>query len=224
MNTKSLRLAAAGLTGALALTIGMTAGSAGASVTRVGSLARQKAVCTLKVDQRVDALGGLQARIDATGHLTADQKAPIDASIAQSIALLNTVYRQAIAQASTKAALNTACQSVYIDLRIFVVYLPQEIYTGDLDALGNFGVKLQTAVDTERADGTDTTADQALLDDATAKMADAQAKIASVSPASYNADPAGTKATWDAVRGDVFGAFGDEMHVRSDLMAANVAI
>jgi hypothetical protein len=227
MNTKSLRIAAAGLAGALALTVGLTAGTAGASVARlpkVGALARQKAVCNVRIDQRVVALQGLEARIDATKHLTADQKAPMDVSIGQSITLLNTIYRSAVAGATTKSTLATACQSVFIDVRIFAVYIPQEVYSGDLDALGNAQPNLQAKVDAATAGGTDTTTEQAQLTDATAKEADAQTKIASVSPDSFNADPAGTKATWDAVRGDIFGAYVDLIHVHDELKSAGIAV
>jgi hypothetical protein len=230
MKTKSLRIAAAGLTGALALTVGMgagLAGTAGASVTslaRAGGLAGQKLVCDAHIDQRVIALQGLEDRIDATQHLTADQKAPMVASIDQSITLLNTVYRSAVAGATTKATLKSACQSVFIDLRIFAVYLPQETYSGDLDALGNAQTTLQGKVDAAKTAGTDTTTEQAQLDDATTKVADAQPKIASVTPASFNADPAGTQATWDAVRSDIFGAYVDLIHVHDELKAAGVAV
>jgi hypothetical protein len=224
MNTKSLRITAAGLAGALALTVGLTAGTAGASVTRAGGLAGQKLVCEAHVDQRVVALQGLQARLDATSHLTADQKAPIEASITQSITLLNTMYRGAIQSATTKPALKSACQSVFVDLRIFAVYLPQETYTGYLDALGTAQTTLQGKVDTAHAGGTDTTTEQGQLDDATAKMADAQSKIASVSPDNFNADPAGTRATWDAVRGDIFGSYVDLIHVRDELQAAGAPV
>ncbi len=224
MKTTSLRIAAAGLAGAVALTAGLTAGSAGASVTSVAPIARERVLCNVKIDNRLGALETLQAHIDATSHLTADQKAPIDSSIAQTINVLNTVYRPAVNSATTRTALNAACNSIYVDLRIFVVYLPDQIYTGDLDALGNYQAKLQTAVTAQQAAGTDTTTEQAQLDDATAKMADAQTKIASVTPDSFNADPAGTRATWDAVHADVFGAFGDLMQVRSELMSAGVTV
>jgi hypothetical protein len=216
------RSLAVAVVGALGLTIGIGSTAAGASTTG-RRFAAVKAACNRKIDQRVLALVDFKSKVSATRHLGADDKAAMVASIDQTIAVLQNMYRPAVAQATTKAALASACQSIFVDLRIFAVYLPQMRYSAMLDALEDFEANLQSQVSAAQASGTDTSPWQALLDDAAAKLADAATKIPSVTPDTFNADPSGTRATWDAVHADIFGAFGDQLQVYRGLHPTPVA-
>jgi hypothetical protein len=216
------RSLAVSLVGVLALTVGLGTTAAGASTTG-RRFAVVKAACNRKIDQRVVALVDFRARIFATRHLDAADRAEMVASIEQTIAVLQLMYRPAVDHATTPAALASACQSIFVDLRIFAVYLPQMRYSGMLDALGDFQADLQAQVTAAQSSGTDTAAWQALLDDAAAKLDDAAGKIPSVTPDTFNADPAGTRATWDAVHADLVGAFGDQLQVYRALHPAPAA-
>ena len=225
MKTSSfLRVTAAGLAGAVALAVG--AGAAGASTASAARvpLAAQKAACNLSIDKRVFALHATETRIGGSTRLTAEQKSSLSGNIDASIAELNGTYRTGINAAQNRTALKSACQSVYVDLRIFAVFLPQVTDTGYLDAIGSWYDSWVQKVDAAHASGTDTTAEQKLLDDAKAKMDDAGTKIASVTPASFNADRVGTRATWDGVRSDLFGALADLQQVRALLAGGSTPV
>lgn len=220
----TLRLAAVGLIGAVTLTA--TGGAAGASVTRVPrrpAMAVVKAECNQKINQRVLVLVDMRNKIEHTLRLSPDQKAPIIASINETLSVLNGISRPAVNNADTPAELAQACRSIFVDLRIFAVYAPQVRYSAMVDAVGNFKDNLATKVAAAHDQGSDTTEPEALLSSAQQKLDDASAKIASVSPASFNADPAGTRATWDAVHADIVGAFVDLLHVHQWLHPAATA-
>ncbi len=206
---RTIRIATAAVAAAVALAV--PAGAAGASVTRVPrrTMAAVRHECNRKIDNRVATLANLEARISATRRLSEAQKAPMIAGINETIAVLNGMYRPAVNTATTRAALAQACSSIFVDLRIFAVYAPQVRYSAMVDALGNFSDSLSAQVAAAHDGGADTTEEEALLASAGARLQDATAKIASVSPESFNADPAGTRATWDAVHADVAGAFVD---------------
>jgi hypothetical protein len=207
------RLVALALVGALALTVAFGTGAAGASTTRRGPFALVKAECNRRIDQRLLVLADMRARISATRHLTSEQKAPMVASIDETSNVLVHMYRPAVQAATTKAALRDACRSIFVDLRIFVVYLPQMRDGAQLDAVEAFDASESAKVAAAHEAGADTAALDALLGDARTKLDDAAARIPSVSPASFNADPAGTRATWDAVHADLVGAFIDLLKV-----------
>jgi hypothetical protein len=206
---KFMRISAAALAGCIALSVGLGATTAGASTTGLISFVRHRDACLRDVDNRVVGLQLTQYRIDISNHLTADQKTSLTSNIQPTIDELNGTYRPAILTATTPAQLSTACSSVFVNLRIWVVFLPQVTYTATLDGLGNWHDSLQSKVTSLGAGGTDVSALQAQLDDAAAKMNDAAAITVSVTPASFNADPSGTIAEWNHVHDDVIAAFID---------------
>lgn len=218
MKRNTLRLVGAVVIGSVALAV--TGGSASASTAvrpRPVAFVKAKARCNLEIDRRLWTLAGLRNRIDHSTRITDEQQAPMLASIDETSALLRNLYRPAVNNARTPEELRSACQAIVVDLRIFVVYVPQTIYTAFLDALSNWQVLLQQKVDDAAAGGADTTGLQALLDDSQAKLDDAAAKIPSVTPESWNTDPDGVRATWEAVRSDIHGSLADLMRVRAGL-------
>jgi hypothetical protein len=222
-STRRGRRVATALVGALALTMAFGTGAAGASTTRRGPFALVKAECNRRIDQRLVVLADMRARISATRHLTTEQKATMVASIDEASNVLVHMYRPAVQQATRKAALRDACRSIFVDLRIFAVYLPQVRDGAQLDALEAFDASETAKVAAAHESGADTAALDALLGDARTRLDDAAAKIPSVSPASFNADPAGTRATWDAVHADLVGSFVDLLRVHHGLASLPAA-
>jgi hypothetical protein len=215
----SLRTIAGGLVGSLALTVGLGA-AAGASTTTstvASTFARHRNECLRSVDNRITGLQLTEYRINVS-RLTADQKASLDHNIQPTIDELNTTYRGAILAATTPAQLQAACQQVVVNLRIWVVFLPQVVDTAILDGLGNWHDSLQAKV-TGMAGGADVSQLQAQLDDATARMTDATNVVVSITPASFNADPVGTVAQWGHVHDDLVAAFVDLAHVHGAIRA-----
>jgi hypothetical protein len=210
---KSMRIPAAALAGCIALTVGLGAATAGASTTALTSFVRHRDQCLRDVDHRITGLQLTQYRVDISNHLTPDQKTSVTSNIQPTIDELNGTYRPAILAATTPAQLSTACSSVFVNLRIWVVFLPQVTYTATLDGLGNWHDSLQSKVTSLGAFGTDVSALQSQLDDAAAKIHDASALTVSITPASFNADPSGTIAEWNHVHDDVIAAFIDLVHV-----------
>lgn len=209
-----LRIAAATVAGAIALSA--TAGAAGASTAAPARRSPMEVVrqaCNNKITHRVVVLHDLRERIEHTVRLSPEQKAPMVQSINETIFALETEYRSAVNSADTRAELAEACKSIFVDLRIFAVYVPQVRYTAIIDALANWKDKLTEKVDALHDGGADTTELEALLASAQAKMDDATAKIVSVTPESFNADPAGTRATWDSVHSGLVSAFFDLVQV-----------
>jgi hypothetical protein len=205
---KSLRISAAALAGSIAMTVGLGAATAGASTSIVQTFVRHRTQCLNDVDHRIFALQLTEYRIDIS-RLTFDQKAALNANIQPTIDELNGPYRAGILNARTPAELTSACQSVFVDLRVFAVFMPDVTYTAILDGLGNWHDSLQTKVTALGAGGTDVTQLQGQLDDAAARSADAAAVMVTITPASFNADPSGTIAKWNHVHDDVFAAFVD---------------
>jgi hypothetical protein len=213
---RSLRIIAGGTIAALALTVGLgaTAGASTATTGAASSFLRHRQECLRSVDHRITGLQLTQYRINVS-RLTADQKASLDANIQPTIDELNTTYRDAILAAVTPAQLQSACQQVVVNLRIWVVFLPQVVDTAILDGLGNWRDSLQAKVNTIAAGGGDVAALQAQLDDAAAKMTDATNITVSITPSSFNADPSGTVAQWGHVHDDLVAAFVDLAHVQA---------
>lgn len=208
----TLRFGAGALVAAAAISgvaPGLGALDAGASTTGAPSRAfvAAKAKCTVEIDKRVWSLGVAKARIDASRRLTGDQKAAIDTTIVATYDNLVGVNRPAVRAATTRGALEAACRAVFADNRVYLVVLPEVIYAGQIDALGNAVDLLTTASQTKAATGADTSAVDAGIASANAAISDSAAQLATVTVASWNADPAASRVTFDAVKAQNFGAF-----------------
>jgi len=209
-HTKSIRAAVGGLAVAATLSgAAMVASPAGASTYRapVNSMQVKKAKCLAEIDVRVWAMGVSKARIDNAHRLTAEQKAAIDTTIVDVYNNLTTVNRPAVHDATTRAALDAACQAIYTDNRVFVVVLPEVWYTGQIDVLGNAADRLTEVSQADAAAGKDTSAADAKIASAQARLTDSAAALATVTASSFNADPAAARATFDQVKGSNFAAF-----------------
>ena len=183
--------------GIAATAIGIGALPASASVTsrhpvRASHAARgltaQKLRCTFEVDRRVFTLGLARVRVAQVRHLTDAQRAAEVATIDAVSHSLGTVNRPAIGQATTKAALDAACQAVYLDNRVYAVVIPQLFLTVRADQLGELGDTLSANIATAKAAGKDTTA---------------VAAVASVTVGQYNADHAAVNAVLEQSTSDL---------------------
>lgn len=210
----SLRLVAASVVGAIALTTG--AGAAGASVSasaRRNPMEVVRTKCNNQITFRSIVLHDLAQRINHAQRLSPEQKEPMVASINETINVLETVYRPAVNNATTREALAEACKAIFVDLRIFAVYVPQTRFTAMVDALTNWKENLAVKVQAAHDAGEDTAELEALLASAGSKIEEATTKITSVSPDSFNADPEGTREIWASVHDGLKSAFVDLLHV-----------
>ena len=195
-----------------------TTGAAGAATTG-RTLETKRARCLSEIDRRVVALGAVQTRIDAMPRLTAEQKATEDANLQSTIATLNSVNRPAVTAATGRTTLEAACHSVYADVRVFAVVLPQILNTVKIDLLNTLVGKLQAGSAELAAAGKDTSSADALIAAADLKISGAAAATASVTVAGFNADPSGTAAVWQTVHSDLISAFVGLMTAGSQLRA-----
>jgi len=169
--------------------------------------------CNNQITFRSIVLHDLAQRITHAQRLSPEQKEPMVASINETINVLETIYRPAVNNATTREALAEACKAIFVDLRIFAVYVPQTRFTAMVDALTNWKDNLAVKVQAAHDAGEDTTELEALLASAGSKLEEATTKITSVSPESFNADPEGTREIWASVHDGLKSAFVDLLHV-----------
>ncbi len=203
-----------------AILFGTIGGAAGASTTvaHQGMEAR-RARCITEIDRRVTALGAVQARVDAMKRLSADEKATQDANIGGVVNTLNTVNRPAVVSAATTATLVQACAGIYADVRVFAVVLPQIIDTVKIEAMQTFSDRLTEKSAAKAAEGKDTSAPDALIAAANTSLTSLTAKVSAVTVAGFNIDPAGTRATWDAIFAEMWTDFGNLITASNQIAA-----
>lgn len=190
----------------------LLAGVAGsASATTSSRLEPTRAKCITSIVTRESALASVKARLDSARRVTADQKVVINANIDAVVANLETVNRPAVVAATDRATLATACAAVFVDNRVFAVVLPQVVFVARGDALGNGVTFLNALVVSRTAAGFDTTEAAALTTAGDALITSAETKNASVTPAVFNADPTGTRTTFESVKIDINAASLDLM-------------
>lgn len=218
-------LAAAGLVavslGASALPASAATGASAATSTtgkRPGrSVAAQKAKCQQEINRRLFTLTISKQWIGQAPRLTTEQRTSMIAGLDSVMTQLTTVNRPALEAATTKTAVQAACQAVYADNRVYAVVIPQLLLTVRADQLAA-GHDLLAARSAEKAAaGADTTELDAHLAAASAKTTAAQTAVAAVTPASFNADPAGTRAVFDQAAADLQGALGDLLRAIEEL-------
>lgn len=211
--TASLRTRLLRATAVLTVTgvgFGIAAAPAGASAPKA---TYTKAACNKAIDQRLWILGVSEARISQVKRLTDEQKAAQIAGIDAVEANLTNVNRPAVAAAVGRTAIRAACQAIYTDNRVYAVVLPQLFLSVRIDEFGNAFERFNPMVAEKKAAGADTTEIEALMADAAAHVDAAAQLTSSVSPATFNADPALVRATFDEAQAhlqtalvDVFGA------------------
>ena len=205
----SLRtLAATTVIGLGAGVVGLGAAPAGAST--AGPVAGfTKAKCNQAIDQRLFILDISEQRIGQVKRLTADQKAAQIAGIDAVQANLVNVNRPAVAAATGRAAIKAACQAIYNDNRVYAVVIPQLFASVRIDEFGNAFERFDPKIAEKKAAGADTTAIEALVTSAKGHVDAAAALVSGITPDSFNADPAGTKAKFNQATDELNAALGD---------------
>jgi len=207
MTNRFRTVAAAGL---LSLAIGATAVPAGAATSpapRSGAAATAKARCTSEIQRRTFTLTISKDWITNAKRVTAGQKASMIAGIDATMTQLTTVNQPAVVAAKTRAELTAACQAILTDNRVYAVVVPQLLLTVRAEQLLTGHDKLVTKSAEKAAAGADVTVLNQQLATAKAKIDPALASVAAVTPASFNADPTGTKAIFDTAAADLQMAF-----------------
>jgi hypothetical protein len=132
------------------------------------------------ITARVTSLTKLSARIAKLKHLTDAQRASLTGSVQTSIDAMNTLKAKVDGDTDLATA-KTDYASITKNYRIFAVVVPSESTIAAADnamatvtTYGATVAKLQTRVTTAKTAGKDVAIIQASLDDATAKLADAQ--------------------------------------------------
>lgn len=132
------------------------------------------------IAKRLESLNKFNNRVMNVKYLPATEKATISADIQASISALNALKVKLDADTDLATAKNDY-KSILEDNRIYSVVLPQErgigitsAYTAHSATLQNKITGLQTRTDAAHSAGKDTTAIQAKLDDAKAKLVGVQ--------------------------------------------------
>ena len=163
-----------------------------------------------RISERVLALGKLKSKVASSTLISLPERTDLSTQIDAQILALQNLGAQIKATTDIKVA-KTLTQQIYTNYRIYAVFIPK---INLLTKIGNFSsyltkletdtfVKVQTAIDTAKAKGTDVTFRQSKLDQARAleqtipaKLADLHAKSVALAPADY---PVVSKATIKAV-------------------------
>ena len=165
--------------------------------------AHSKRRCLKAIERRVVDLAAWSARISFRNNLTPEQKADLVGQMtATSDGLLN-VAKPAVEAATTRAQLKAACKAILTDYRVYLVVHPRVLITaaawGWLHRIGELEVKASVL----KAADKDTTVIDGLLLHARNTATPIPGAVAGVTPASYNADPAGTKILFNTAKGDL---------------------
>ncbi len=206
------------------LSAAVLAGTAGAaSAATVGPsgtrLETTRARCVSEIDRRITALNAFETRVTSSPRLASDQKTSINANLDAVETNLDTVNRPAVVNAVGKASLANACSAIYTDNRVFGVVLPQLINVARGDVLGNGVDKIGAAAAAKATLGADVTTVTAELESASGHLSAAMASNASVTVASFNADPAAAKATFEATGSELLSALIDVVQAKQALDA-----
>lgn len=200
---------------AIATTVGLGLGVAGLGTVPAGAsttgpaVAYTKARCNRAIDERLFILKISENRIAQVKRLTPDQRTAQIAGIDSVESHLVDVNRPAVNTATTGAAVRTACQAIYNDNRVYVVVMPQLFASVRIDEFANAFDRFDPLIAEKSAAGADTSAVAAFEASAKAHVDSAAALVSSVSPDSYNADPAGTRATLDQTTAELHAALAD---------------
>jgi hypothetical protein len=198
-------------------------------------LSAAKAKCDATVTQRTAEIDKLTAKASAAKNLSASHHSTIDAFLSTSRSGL--VDLQAKIDADTDAAtLKADCQNVFAGFRVFALRAPQVhlAIVGDRQIAviargNNVATKLDAAIQKAAANGKDVTDATAKLADMNAKLADAASLVNGVvdneltfTPDQWNANHSLLSPTTTALRSaqqDVVTALADGRAIVADLKA-----
>ncbi len=211
----------------------------GTNMSKADRLARFHTLCDNSVDQRVTVLNNALSRINGLKKLSQTQKSQFESQINTNITGLTS--QKAKCDADTDLpTLRTDYRNVFLQFRIYVVFLPQihllvasDTMGVTADKLNDLANKLQDRINKAGNPSNLTT----LLADMQSKIAYAesqystvQSMITPITPSSYNQDPNGTKAIEQTARGDIKtgasdlqGAFSDAKQIIQALKALNIS-
>jgi len=162
-----------------------------------------KARCDAAIDKRVGDLAAWTVKIESMARVSDSDKAALTAELASTSNDLLTVAKPAVDNAPDKVSLQAACKSIVLDYRVYRVVHPQVFLTATADAELEAISTLQAYSATLKDQGADTTAVDALLGQAAASVQQVPTNLASITPASYNSDPAATSAVIAADRAEL---------------------
>jgi len=217
IRTTAVAALTAGLSLAAFAGMAQAAPGSGADATTPEATGNTKARCDAAIDKRVNDLATWTSKINAAAHLTDAQKSALTGELATTSTGLTTVAKPAVDSAADKTALKAACQAIAQNYRVYLVVAPQVRLTVAADAEEAGIAELQGKVNDAKAKGLDTAAIETLLSTAQSLESGAVSKISPITPASYNADPAGTKAIFVSARSDLRQAHTDLVQARRAL-------
>lgn len=188
------------------------------------------------ITQRLTSLNTLVTKINGLKNLKPEDKSQFLTNINADISGL-TALKAKIDADTDVATARADVLSIFTTYRVYVVFDPQTqllaasdtmtVLADELDMLAN---KLETRIN-EAGSGVNTTTLRNLLNDMRSKIADARTQYTNVentvsplTPASYNSNPSGTKATMQTARADITtgrtdltGAWADAKQIRAGL-------
>ena len=170
-----------------------------AAVTTSNNLAWIKARGAFLIRERVNSLNANAQAVAASKNLTANQKTAFAAFFVDEIGKIN-LRGQAIASSTDATSTKALVTGIFVDFRIYAIVIPQirlekriyELQNHALKLTTDTFVKIQTAIDTQKAAGKDVTVWQKNLDDAktlvasdTPKLSSLLIQIGSLKPSDY---------------------------------------
>ena len=220
---------------AAALAVGVNASasaSASASTSPVSGAAavRLQKIITQgdsDISARIDALNGLNARLQALKNVSASEKVSFSSTIQTNLDGLAALKSKLDADADATAA-HTDAGDIFTTFRIYALVIPQGWIIASADRVAtvsglmtSLAANIQTRITADQAAGKDTTALTAALADMTAKIADAKSQSAAAQAGVSALVPdQGDKTVAAANRAALLAARADIKTATADLTAA----
>ena len=163
-------------------------------------IARLKELGAMLIENRLSLLNNLKTRIQNMNRLTDAEKTALILDIDTNIADLNTLKTK-IAADTDLATLKADIKSIFEKFRVYMVVAPrnlgQSLTTQGMYILGRLEAierQLQTMLEQNKNAGKDVSSLQSLMDQITAKLADAKTQLAIAEEKFKSMTPANTEA------------------------------
>lgn len=170
-------------------------GRASASSTAQARMQKMIETDTKLINDRLAALAGLRASVNASASLTVGQKASLTAAIDSNVSGLNTLLAKIKADPD-EATLKADSQKIYTDFRIYGVLIPKIKALIALNSQGNHVsavnevlIAVQAKINDFAAGGVDMSKNQVAIDAAKANLVQANAKITVMTDQANNLKP-----------------------------------
>jgi hypothetical protein len=159
--------------------------------------------CVKAINRRVIDLAKWSARLSLRPNLSQAQKDELMGQLKAVSDQLLTTALPAVQNATTRAQLRAACKTITENYRVYLVVHPRTFITANAYAWQKRIAELQTKADMLEAAGKNTAAAEALLAHAKG-LADAiPGTVQPIQPATWNANPAGTKIIFTTAKGQL---------------------